>query len=775
MLDLPALRAIQQDIARMYQDTDRESASLRGAHMAQVMRLTPHTMLANLFSATVIAWTFGGQMGMGLQLWLLAMLGLCVSALWRWHGQRSRLIQTASPRAVHRATLHAAALAGLWALIPALWFAGADAGQRMTVATLVTGMLGAGSFVLSPLPYASLVWVLMFATAAWVALWSAGDPLLAGVAVLVALYAPIAAIGSLAAWRKATALIRAQNQAARQEHMLSVLLHDFEQQAGEALWEIGPDGHLKHVSARLSELLRLSPTDLQAQPFVALVAQRGAEAGAQLRGALDGGRSFTSLQLSLQHDTDTVHLSVRAKPLLDDTGRLSGWRGVVADDTTRVHDERMLWQLAHTDTLTGLCNRFSLRETLVSALQRGQPLGLVLLDLDHFKSVNDNHGHSAGDELLQSVARCLKTHVRAGDLVARLGGDEFAVLHLGAGADEAVALAERLVAELSRPLESAGRHVTVGASAGVAFSAGGTGLGVDELLAQADTALYAAKAAGRGRHAVYAPELGESSRRRAAIEQGLRQAIERDQLTLHWQPKLQIAPWCVVGAEALLRWSHPALGSVGPTEFVPVAEHSGLIVDLGQWALRQACRAAARELRGLVVSVNVSPLQLRDGGFVNQVRDALREFKLEPARLELEITESVFIEDAQSALEQLRALRALGVRVALDDFGTGYSSLSYLRRFPFDTLKIDRAFVAEVLQRDDARAIVRMIAGLAATLGMRTVCEGVETPDQLTAVGEVGCDEIQGYLVSAPRPLPDFVRLLEEWQRRPSPPQARLH
>jgi EAL domain-containing protein (putative c-di-GMP-specific phosphodiesterase class I) len=238
---------------------------------------------------------------------------------------------------------------------------------------------------------------------------------------------------------------------------------------------------------------------------------------------------------------------------------------------------------------------------------------------------------------------------------------------------------------------------------------------------------------------------------------------------------LQIAPWCVVGAEALLRWSHPALGSVGPTEFVPVAEHSGLIVDLGQWALRQACRAAARELRGLVVSVNVSPLQLRDGGFVNQVRDALREFKLEPARLELEITESVFIEDAQSALEQLRALRALGVRVALDDFGTGYSSLSYLRRFPFDTLKIDRAFVAEVLQRDDARAIVRMIAGLAATLGMRTVCEGVETPEQLTAVGEVGCDEIQGYLVSAPRPLPDFVRLLEEWQRRPSPPQARLH
>jgi diguanylate cyclase (GGDEF)-like protein len=777
MLDLQGIRALRLDIARMYRDGDRESARLRGMHLAQVMRLTPHTMLANLFSAAVIGWTFSTQAPTGLGLWLLALLTVCCLALWTWHRQRHRSIDSASPRAVHRATVHAAALGGLWAMMPVLWFAGANTGQRMVVATLITGMLGAGSFVLSPLPHASLVWVLMFSLAAWAALWQAGDPALAGVAVLVFLYAPVVAAGSVAAWRKATALIRAQAQAARQEQMLAVLLQDFEQQAGEALWETGIDGRLKHVSARLAELLHSSPAALMAQPFVQLIEQHGAESGNALRHALDGGRPFTNLPLTLALQTGTVHLSIKGKHVMDETGHLAGWRGVLADITAKVNDERLLWQLAHTDTLTGLANRFSLRDALSQALQRGQPLALVLIDLDHFKSINDSHGHSAGDEVLQGVARCLTAHVRAGDVVARLGGDEFAVLHVGGhSGSEGPALARRLVAELSRPLDIMGRRLRVGASAGVAFSAGtGNALGVDQLLVQADMALYAAKEAGRGRHAVYASELGEMSHRRGTIEQGLRQAIERGELELHWQPKLEIGPWTIVGAEALLRWTHPALGRVGPAEFVAVAEQGGLIDELGRWALRQACRAAARELKGLTVSVNVSPLQLRDGAFVGHVRDALREFRLEPARLELEITESVFIEDAEAALEQLRALRGLGVRVALDDFGTGYSSLSYLRRFPFDTLKIDRAFVNEMLQQDDARAIVQMIANLAATLGMRTVCEGVETAEQLAAVGEAGCDEIQGYLISAPRPLADFVRLVRDWRQQPRPRPAQLH
>ena len=226
----------------------------------------------------------------------------------------------------------------------------------------------------------------------------------------------------------------------------------------------------------------------------------------------------------------------------------------------------------------------------------------------------------------------------------------------------------------------------------------------------------------------------------------------------------------MASAEALLRWQHPTLGPMSPAEFIPVAEQCGLIDGLGEWALDEACRAASGPLAGLCVSVNVSPLQLRSGRLVATVRDALRRHGTPPGRLELEITESVFMDDASGALEQLHALRSLGVRVALDDFGTGYSSLAYLRRFPFDTLKIDRAFVSELLLRRDARAIVHMIANLAATLGMRTVCEGVETAQQLAAVSEAGCEEIQGYLVSRPRPLDEFVQLLAHWQ--PQPPQA---
>jgi EAL domain-containing protein (putative c-di-GMP-specific phosphodiesterase class I) len=258
------------------------------------------------------------------------------------------------------------------------------------------------------------------------------------------------------------------------------------------------------------------------------------------------------------------------------------------------------------------------------------------------------------------------------------------------------------------------------------------------------------------------------------VEAGLRQAIEKNQLALHWQPKVDIGSWQVVGAEALMRWQHPELGSVPPGEFIAVAESSGLIDELGLWALNEACGAAVGPLAGLVVSVNVSPSQLRDGQFPDRVRDALRRWQLEPARLELEITESVFMDDAAGVLAQLHALHGLGVRIALDDFGTGYSSLAYLRRFPFDTLKIDRAFVNEVLLRRDARAIVQTIAQLAVALGMRTVCEGVETQQQLAAVAQAGCDEVQGYLVSAPRPLTDFVRMYRGW-RAVSPLGAMLH
>jgi len=289
------------------------------------------------------------------------------------------------------------------------------------------------------------------------------------------------------------------------------------------------------------------------------------------------------------------------------------------------------------------------------------------------------------------------------------------------------------------------------------------GMTVDEMMQHADLALYDAKSHAPGSVRFFVARLGEQVRRRLVLERDLREAIERGQLELHFQPKVSLRDWAVTGFEALLRWNHPEHGPISPVEFIPVAEESGLILQMGEWALGQACLEAARWPDPLQVAVNISPVQVMAQNLPDAVQRALQRSGLAPHRLELEITESVFINETRGTVERLHALGRLGVQIALDDFGTGYSSLAYLRRFPFDTLKIDRAFVNEVLLRKDARAIVQMIAQLAATLGMRTVCEGVETPQQLAVVAKAGCQEVQGYLVSPPKPLPEMQRFVAGW------------
>ena len=763
--------------ALMYQATDTESARIRAAHLNAVLRLTPATMGANLGSATVVLWAFHPDVATGLWVWLAVLTAFCAITLLAWQRGSLRPRDKASPRSLNRATWHAAMLAGLWGVMTMVWFPTGTVGQQMTVATLVTGMIGAGGFVLSPLPRASLAYIGVFTLSGLWALWRSGNPTLAGVTVLIVLYSLTVAAGSLAAWRKATALIRAEAQSARQQRLLAVLLQDFEQQAGEAFWEIGIDGRLRHASPRLAELLQPAGADELLQPLVGAVERHSPDGAARLREALDAGRSFRDLQLAWLPGPEFRYLSFSGKRVVDEAGQTVGWRGVLADVSDKVRSEQALRRLAHTDSLTGLANRYALRDALGTALRQRAPVALLSVDLDHFKSVNDSHGHSAGDDLLRAVAQRLQAVVRPGDLVARLGGDEFAVLLRASGdGREPLRIAKRVVDSLCEPVSSGQRRLRVGASVGVAVSDGSDGhdTGVDDLLVRADQALYAAKSGGRGRHVLYSPELGEHSIRRLSIEDGLRQAIQRGELALHWQPKVDLSTWQITGAEALMRWTHPQLGRVSPAEFIAVAERSGTIDELGRWALAEACRAAKLATPALNVSVNVSPVQLRDSQFVAQVRQVLRETKLPPGHLELEITESVFIDDAEQALAQLHALRSLGVRVALDDFGTGYSSLSYLRRFPFDTLKIDRAFVNELVLESDARAIVQMMADLAGTLGMRTVCEGVETVEQLRAVSQAGCDQVQGYLISQPRPLAELLELQQRWPDQAAPLRA-LH
>ncbi len=401
-----------------------------------------------------------------------------------------------------------------------------------------------------------------------------------------------------------------------------------------------------------------------------------------------------------------------------------------------------------------------LREELVRLLARnarGEDLALLYLDLDRFKAVNDSHGHPVGDELLRAVAARLRACVRDSDLVARLGGDEFAVAQCGAPQPAASRqLAQRLIEALAAPFELAGVQAHIGASVGIAV-APFDGDDPDTLLKNADLALYRAEADGRGTMRYFEPAMDERARLRRALEADLREALAQGQLHLEYQPLVRLTDGMVGGVEALLRWRHPARGGVSPAEFVPLAEDNGLIVPIGRWVLEQACRDALRWPASVRVAVNVSAVQFRQDTLLRDVAHALAHSGLPATRLELEITESVMLREPAQAVAQLRQLRAHGVHIALDDFGTGYSSLATLHAFAFDRLKIDRSFVRDLGARDDARSIVRAVAGLGRSLGIATTVEGVETAEQLAIARDEGCVEAQGYLFSRPRPADEIA------------------
>jgi diguanylate cyclase (GGDEF)-like protein len=417
------------------------------------------------------------------------------------------------------------------------------------------------------------------------------------------------------------------------------------------------------------------------------------------------------------------------------------------------------------DPLTGLANRDGFLAHLNRVLHRARDVGspaLLLVDLDQFKTVNDGLGHPLGDVVLQLVAQRLRTQLRCADFVARLDGDEFAVLLASGEAAEAVAA--RICEVLGRTFLPRNQIVNLSASVGIAL-AQPPATEAEDLLRQAGLALRQAKSAGRGGYCQFDTALTQRAQGRVDMEHGLRQALMLHQFEIHYQPQLNLAAWRPVGLEALLRWNHPARGLVGPTEFIPVAEKLGLIARLGEWVLRRACVDAMQWPDDLVVAVNVSSLQFEDGErFVQTVAAALASSRLPSRRLELEITESTLIRDPGSVLQIMNGLHALGVRLALDDFGTGYSSLGQLRRFPFDRLKIDQSFVEDLPGAADSRAMVAAIVTLGWSLGMSTLAEGIEKPEQAAMALAAGCTDMQGFLASPPVPVDQVTDLLARLQ-----------
>jgi len=572
---------------------------------------------------------------------------------------------------------------------------------------------------------------------------------------------PLASGGWVSIYEDITEQRRAEQELKEQHRRFDAALANMSQ----GLLMYDADGTLIVRNQRFFDLYNVTPSDFPLGMSHRALLEQMVRLRIYPSIDIDGEISKTRASLQAGETRSTNRSLADGRTLLIARRPLAGggWVATFEDITERRRAEERMSHLAHYDTLTDLPNRSVFRERLDQALGEtpATPLAIFSLDLDRFKAVNDTWGHPAGDWLLKCVAERLRHSLRSDtDVVARLGGDEFAILQFNPKvATDAEQLAKRIVAVVSQPFRDKGRDMHVGISLGIALYPG-DGKDADTLLKNADMALYSGKSEGRNVYRFFEPGMDALVRERRALETDLETALKRQEFVLDFQPITNIASGEIVGAEALMRWNSPTRGLVAPDDFIAAAEDSGLIVPLGEWALKQACSVAAGWPPEMRIAVNVSAVQIRSADFARSVISALAVSGVPARRLELEITETVLMDESKTVLKTLRQLRELGVRIALDDFGTGYSSLGYLRRFPVDKIKIDRSFIHDIDNRDTA-AIVRTIIGLGAELGITVTAEGVETEAQLDMLRKAGCGEAQGYLIGVPSKAADIQRLLK--------------
>ena len=553
------------------------------------------------------------------------------------------------------------------------------------------------------------------------------------------------------------------------------LLDNFEDLEIGWFWATDPSGSLIYLSESAARALGCEPEQIVGRKLSNLfVEERNddhEEVERPLPFLISARNSFAALpaRIKLQDADREVWWSISGKPQFDIEGHFAGYRGGAKDITAARERDRDASRLAKYDTLTGLANRHRMEKRLTALLTAykaaKRSCALMMLDLDRFKQVNDTLGHPAGDELLKQVAQRLRSIIGDKGEIGRLGGDEFQIIlpdmddrgQLGE-------LAQRLIQMISQPYSIDGSRAIIGTSVGVAI-APYDGLESDELVSSADLALYAAKGGGRGQFRFYSADLKDGARTRKRIEEDLRDALQHDQLELHYQPLVCAKTRKVKGFESLMRWNHPERGWISPGQFIPIAEETSIIADIGEWALMRACRDAAAWPGSIRVAVNVSPVQFANEDFPSVVQRALDGSGLAANRLELEITESVFMSDPHATNRMFKRLKRIGVRLALDDFGTGYSSLGYLRDAPFDKLKIDQSFVrGSTVEGNNNFAIITAVVSLAKALRMETVAEGVEAMDELELVTDRGADLIQGFIFAKAMPQCDVISRLEQGQ-----------
>lgn len=699
--------------------------------------------------------------------------------------RRSRppLGHRANRGAIWKAMLPSLAYGFGWALaVPMILYSGASQSE-MLIDLFVLESIGLVIMLICAtsraiLPGLSVGFNFVVAVPLATAYFMLGHPLIG--AILLAISAGL----SFIATRSCLSQLRigeAEQSLREKNETVSLLLREFEDTGADWLWQTDTSRCLMHVSPRFAHALGCEPADVEGQAILPLVAGDSWESGNYPRELhefaerMKRRESFSNLILPVMLEGQQRWWELSASPRFSEEGDFLGFRGVGSDVTEQWESQKKISRLARFDTLTSLPNRLQITEALSDALSESHKwkgrCAFLMIDLDRFKQVNDTLGHQIGDRLLAKVAERLDRLMSNNELCGRLGGDEFAVvLKEATDGDYIDQLATKIIAYLSQPYEVDAHAIYIGASIGSAVGPR-DGHSVEMLMRSADLALYRSKEAGRGVHNSYQPKLHAQAEERRLMEVELRKALDRKEFHLVYQPVVDAVDGSPVSFEALLRWRNSVYGDVSPGKFVPLAEEANLILPIGEWTLRKACRDAAHWPDHIRVAVNVSAEQLMQKQFTEVVVRALRDADLPARRLEIEVTESLFLREGGMAGEVLDQLQALGVQLSLDDFGTGYSSFGYLRKTRFDTIKIDKSFVEGSTKGvAESLAIIRAVIAMADSLDMSTTAEGVESEDQFQLIRKLGCRKIQGYLFGRPMPIEQTLRLFEN--RDPTPEQG---
>lgn len=743
--------------------TIQYSGLARYAVLRVATNLVLGLMVCQLFAGTVPVWHLAG--------WMAMLCGALYfpAVVYRQSGMINH--DHVARRFVLQLVAATSLIAFVWC-IPMLVFAPlAGPVELATVWTILAALVVGGTLLLNALPLGAVVFNLVLMTASVVAYWQVGNLVTIGA---ISCFAILLALSGFENARAYLMFKLSEFGLAEKDEVVSLLLREFEEGDADWLWQIDAGRRIFAASPRFAFAAGRDVNDIEGMPLTQLIAGKAWECGNLppslhiLSEKLTKRESFSNLVVKVQNEDKTLWWELSASPKYDDAGVFTGFRGVGSDVTESRENAEKIARLARYDTLTGLPNRLQITEALDRALQEGEKwnsrCGFLMIDLDRFKSINDTLGHLVGDRLLAQVSLRLRSLMGKDEMCGRLGGDEFAVVMRDTGDGQRISeLAGRIIDVLSRPYEVDQHTLFIGASIG---SANGIrdGRTVEMLMRSADLALYRSKDEGGGRHNVYEPKLHSHAEERRIMEIALRKALEKDEFTLAYQPVVDAASESLVGFEALLRWHNPEFGQVSPSKFIPLAEDARLVVPIGNWVLHRACREAVSWPANVRVAVNVSAEQLYEADFVDTVVEALSETGLPPQRLELEVTESVFLREGSRAGETLDQILALGVGLSLDDFGTGYSALGYLSKTRFTTIKVDRSFVEGAARGlPESIAIIRAVVAMADSLGMSTTGEGAETEHEVKVIRDLGCKKIQGYFYGRPMGAEDVAELFTDY------------